>query len=128
MLKLLFDLFKSQAVVDVVQQLFQSKVDNWRMEIYKKLSDVLASILLIIIISFIFLMMLLFLGFGLSFYLNIILESSYLGFVIVGCIFMIAAWLMSLSIRSGYFQHKLYMLILGILEKRSHHGNEDSHR
>lgn len=120
MIKLLLNLFKSNAIVDVAQQLFQSKLDNWKMDVYKKLSDVLSSIILIIIISFVFLMMLLFLGFGLSFYLNIILESSYLGFLIVGGVFMVAAWVMSLTIRTGYFQHKLYTIIMGVLEKRSH--------
>ena len=120
MIKLLLNLFKSNAIVDVAQQLFQSKVESWKMDLYKKLSDVLASIILIIIISFIILMMLLFLGFGLSFYLNIILGSAYLGFLIVGGVFMIAAWIMSLTIRSGYFQHKLYTIIMRILEKRSH--------
>ena len=120
MMKLLLNLFKSNAIVDVAQQLFQSKIDNWKMDIYKKLSDVLSSIILIIVISFVFLMMLLFLGFGLSFYLNIILDSSYLGFLIVGGLFMVAAWVMSLTIRTGYFQHKLYTIIMRVLEKRSH--------
>lgn len=120
MIKLLLNLFKTNTIVDVAQQLFQSKIENWKLEFYKKLSDVLASIILIIIISFIFLMMLLFLGFGLSFYLNIVLDSSYLGFLIVGGIFMIGAWIMSLTIRSGYFQHKLYAIIMRVLEKRSH--------
>lgn len=120
MIKLLLNLFKSNAIVDVAQQLFQSKIDNWKMDVYKKLSDVLSSIILIIIISFVILMMMLFLGFGLSFYLNLILDSSYLGFLIVGGIFMIAAWVMSLTIRSGFFQHKLYTIIMRILEKRSH--------
>jgi len=119
MLKLLLQLFKTGAVVDTVQLLFQSKIENLKMDFYKKLSDVLASIILIIIISFVGLMMLLFLGFGLSFYLNIVLESSYLGFLIVGGLFMIAAWLMSLTIRSGYLQHKLYKTMLNILEKRN---------
>lgn len=119
MLKLLLQLFKSGAVVDTVQSLFQSKVENLKMDFYRKLSDVLASIILIIIISFVFLMMLLFLGFGLSFYLNIILESSYLGFLIVGGIFMVAAWMMSLTIRTGYLQDKLYAILMRILEKRS---------
>ncbi len=119
MLKLLFQLFKSGAVADTVQMLFQSRIENIKMDFYRKLSDVLASIILIIIISFIFLMMLLFMGFGLSFYLNILLDSSYLGFLIVGGIFMIAAWMMSLTIRSGYMQEKLYRTMLRILEKRS---------
>jgi len=120
MIKLLLNLFKSNAIVDVAQQLFQSKIENWKMDVYKKLSDVLSSIILIIIISFVFLMMLLFLGFGLSFYLNIIFDSSYLGFLIVGGVFMVAAWIMSLTIRTGYFQHKLYEIIMRVLEKRSH--------
>ncbi|HSY60596.1 MAG TPA: hypothetical protein VK796_01920, partial [Cytophaga sp.] len=66
MIKLLLQLFQSGAVVDTVQSLFQSKIENMKMDFYKKLSDVLASIVLIIIISFVGLMMLLFLGFGLS--------------------------------------------------------------
>jgi len=119
MLKLLLQLFKTGAVVDTVQLLFQSKVETMKMDFYKKLSDVLASIVLLIIISFVGLMMLLFLGFGLSFYLNLLLDSTYLGFLIVGGIFCIATWFMSFTIRTGYMQKKLYEVMLRILEKRN---------
>jgi len=119
MIKLLLQLFKSGAIVDTVQSLFQSKIENIKMDFYKKLSDVLASIVLIIIISFVGLLMLLFLGFGLSFYLNLILDSSYLGFLIVGGLFCVFAWIMSFTIRSGYMQKKLYETMLKILEKRN---------
>jgi hypothetical protein len=119
MIKLLLQLFKSGAVVDTVQMLFQSKIENIKMDFYKKLSDVLASIVLLIIISFVGLMMLLFLGFGLSFYLNLLLDSSYLGFLIVGGLFFIATWVMTFTIRTGYMQKKLYETMLRILQKRN---------
>ena len=119
MLKLLLSLFKTGAIVDSLQSVFLSKVENWRLDFYKKLADILASIIVLIIVSFVFLIMLLFMGFGLSFYLNNILQSSYLGFLIVGFLFLISAWIMSLSIRSGYLQGKLLKLMLRILEKRS---------
>ena len=119
MLKLLLSLLKSGAIVDSLQSVFLSKLENWKQDFYKKLADILASIILLIIVSFVFLMMLLFMGFGLSFYLNNILGSSYLGFLIVGFLFLISAWTMSLSIRSGYLQRKLLKLMMRILEKRS---------
>jgi hypothetical protein len=119
MIKLLLQLFKTGTIVDTVQGLFQSKIENLKMDFYKKLSDVLASIVLIIIISFVGLMMMLFLGFGLSFYLNILLDSSYLGFLIVGGLFFIAAWIMSFTIRTGYLQKKLYAAMLTILDKKN---------
>ena len=119
MLKLLLSLLKTGAIVDSLQSVFLSKLENWKQDFYKKLADILASIIVLIIVSFVFLMMLLFMGFGLSFYLNNILESSYLGFLIVGFLFLISAWVMSLSIRSGYLQRKLLKLMLRILEKRS---------
>ena len=119
MLKLLLSLLKTGAIVDSLQSVFLSKLENWKQDFYKKLADILASIIVLIIVSFVFLMMLLFMGFGLSFYLNNILESSYLGFLIVGCLFLISAWIMSLSIRSGYLQRKLLKLMMRILEKRS---------
>jgi protein-S-isoprenylcysteine O-methyltransferase Ste14 len=119
MIKLLLQLFKTGTIVDTVQGLFQSKIENIKMDFYKKLSDVLASIVLIIIISFVGLMMMLFLGFGLSFYLNLLLESTYLGFVIVGGLFFIAAWIMSFTIRTGYLQKKLYQAMMTILDKKN---------
>jgi hypothetical protein len=119
MLKLLLSLLKTGAIVDSLQSVFLSKLENWKLDFYKKLADILASIIVLIIVSFVFLIMLLFMGFGLSFYLNNILESSYLGFLIVGFLFLISAWVMSLSIRSGYLQRKLLKLMLRILEKRS---------
>ena len=119
MLKLLLSLLKTGAIVDSLQSVFLSKLENWKQDFYKKLADILASIILLIIVSFVFLMMLLFMGFGLSFYLNNIMESSYLGFLIVGFLFLISAWIMSLSIRSGYLQRKLLKLMMRILEKRS---------
>ena len=121
MIKLLLQLFKTGTVVDTMQSLFQSRIENYKLDFYRKLSDVLASVISIIIISFIFLMMLLFLGFGLSFYLNIVLESSYQGFVIVGMLFLIAAWIMSVTIRTGYLKRKLFGLVMRILENKSNH-------
>ncbi|ABG61056.1 phage holin family protein [Cytophaga hutchinsonii] len=122
MIKLLLQLFKTGTVVDTVQTLFQSKIENYKIDFYKKLSDVLASVISIIIISFVFLMMLLFLGFGLSFYLNIVLESSYQGFLIVGMLFLLAAWIMSVTIRTGYLKRKLFGLVMRILQNKSNHN------
>ncbi len=122
MIKLLLQLFKTGTVVDTVQTLFQSKIENYKVDFYKKLSDVLAGVISIIIISFVFLMMLLFLGFGLSFYLNIVLESSYQGFLIVGMLFLVAAWIMSVTIRTGYLKRKLFGLVMRMLENKSHHN------
>ena len=119
MLKLLLSLFKSGAVLDAVQSVFQSKVESWKMDFYRKLSDILASVILLIIVSFVFLIMLLFLGFGLSFYLNNLLESNYLGFLIVGGLFLITAWIMSMSIRSGSLQRKLVNMMMRILDKKA---------
>jgi len=119
MIKLLLQLFKTGTIVDTVQGLFQSKIENIKMDFYKKLSNVLASIVLIIIISFVALMMLLFLGFGLSFYLNIVLESSYLGFLIVGALFFIATWMMSFAIKAGFLHKMLRTLLLLILDKKN---------
>jgi high-affinity Fe2+/Pb2+ permease len=118
MLDLLLKLFKNGMIADTLQNVLQARVENWKMDFYRKLSDILASIVLLIVVSFVFLIMLLFLGFGLSFYLNNVLESTYLGFLIVGFLVLIAAWMMSLSIRTGYLQHKLVKMILKILDKR----------
>ncbi|MBC7449862.1 MAG: hypothetical protein H7259_00080 [Cytophagales bacterium] len=121
MLNILLRLLKTAALADVLQSVLQSRVDNWKTGFYKKLSDILASIVLLIIVSFVFLIMTLFLGFGLSFYLNNVLESNYLGFIIVGFLFLVSAWVMSMSIRTGYLQHKLLKMIMKILEKNPDH-------
>ena len=119
MIKLLLQLFKTGTIVDTVQGLFQSKIENIKMDFYKKLSNVLASIVLIIIISFVALMMMLFLGFGLSFYLNIVLESSYFAFLIVGALFFIATWMMSFAIKAGFLHKTLRTLLLLILDNKN---------
>jgi hypothetical protein len=110
-------LLKTGAILDSLQAIFQSKVEEWKIGFYKKIADILASIILLIIVSFVFLMMLLFLGLGLSFYLNNALGSCYLGFVLVALLFLFSAWIMSLSIRTGYLQRKLLKMMIRILEK-----------
>lgn len=119
MIKLLVQLFKSGAVVETVQSLFQTKIENIKIDFYKKLSGILASILLIIVISSVCLMTMLFLGIGIGFYLNHILESSYLGFIIVGGFCLILAWIMSFAIKAGFLHKMLSALLLLILDKKN---------
>lgn len=117
MLKLLFQLWKAGALSDAMQLMFQSKMDEWKIRFFKKLAHVLASVIMIIIVSFIFLIMFLFLGLGVALLLNGVLDSYYLGFLIVGGVFFLIGFLLSMSIRSGSLQKKLFETMMNVLEK-----------
>lgn len=117
MLKLLFQLWKAGALSDAMQLVFQNKVDEWKVRFFRKLAYVLASIIMIIIVSFVFLIMFLFLGLGIAILLNEILDSYYLGFLIVGGVFFLVAFFLSMSIRSGTLQKKLFETMMNVLEK-----------
>lgn len=117
MLKLFFQLWKAGALSDAMQIVFQGKVNEWKVRFFKKLAHVFASVIMLIIVSFVFLMMFLFLGLGVSIWLNGLLKSNYQGFLIVGGVFFICALLLSMSIRRGTLQRRLFETMMRILEK-----------
>lgn len=114
MLNILLKLLRIDALAATLQTVFQSGIKHRKMDFCTKFLDVLASIVLMIIVSFIILMMLLFLGFGLSFYLNNILLSNYQGFVIIGFIFLVSARIMFLNLCAGYLQRMVVATMMRI--------------
>ncbi len=74
---------KIESLVNSAQKYIQLKIREAKLEAADKLSSVLASIAAIIILSFFCFMFILFLSLAAALLLNNLLESSYLGFLVV---------------------------------------------
>ncbi len=67
----------------------ESKVEQAKGEVRKEVANAMASVTMIIIMAVTALIVLFFLSAGLAMFLNIVLESEYVGFLIVGSFYLI---------------------------------------
>jgi uncharacterized membrane protein YbhN (UPF0104 family) len=67
----------------------EAKVDQVKDEVRKEMADGTASITMIVAMAVIGLIVIFFLSAGLALYLNVVLESTFWGFVIVGAFYLL---------------------------------------
>jgi CBS domain containing-hemolysin-like protein len=84
-----FKMFGLEGFLENEQGYIDSKVQIVKLEIQEKLTNVITLLLLLISILFLSLMMLAFLSLALGYFLNTLLNSAYLGFLIMGLVFFI---------------------------------------
>jgi hypothetical protein len=120
MFKFLFKLIESGTLTNVVGILLQNKFNEFKSAAIKKIAHIISSFVMMIVVSLVFLIMFLFLGLGVSIFLNQYLNSSYLGFLIVGGFFFVIGLLLLNSIRRGTIQRLIEAQFKHIMEKNHH--------
>ncbi len=90
-------------LIDKVADLIKVKLEKAKLDIQGKLADILSRLVSFLIIYLFASITILFLAMSLAFFLNSILDSSFLGFLIVALIFLVVTVLVYLVARSGIF-------------------------
>jgi hypothetical protein len=103
-----------------VGMLLQSKLNEVKSAIITKIAHIISSFVMMIVVSLVFLIMFLFLGLGVSIFLNQYLNSSYLGFLMVGSFFFLMGLLLLNSVRRGTIQKMIEAQFKQIMEKNHH--------
>lgn len=101
----------------------ESKVDQAKGEVRKEIANGMASVTMIIIMAVTALIVIFFLSAGLAMYLNIVLESEFTGFLIVGIFYLCLFGFFTYLRNNDAFMRKLrqrYRKEFGVEEEFDH--------
>ena len=90
-------------LIDKITELVKLKFEQLQLEVKSQVAIVLSRLIVIFAIALLLTFAFFFFGLGLAFYLNVWLESAYLGFVIVGGIALLFSIGLILLARSDAF-------------------------
>lgn len=101
-------MFKIDGLLDNAKGYIDAKIQMIKLEAQEKISKIVSTLLVIILVLFMSMMVLLFFTLALANYLNSLFDSSYIGFVILGLFFLLMVVLAALS------KKFIYKLILSL--------------
>ncbi|MDN5203954.1 phage holin family protein [Fulvivirgaceae bacterium BMA10] len=82
----------------------ETKIELLKLDVREEISKVLAKLIAIIVLLLLCFLMIIFLSLALGNYLNDILESSFLGYLIVAAVYLILIAIMNFLKNSGSFK------------------------
>jgi hypothetical protein len=104
-------------LIDKISEFIRLKGESLKLDIITQASKLLAQFIVISLVSIIFLFLLVFLSLALSAYFNMLLESVYLGYLIVAGIYVLLLFGVIILLRSNVLQTWLEQMFMAITEK-----------
>ncbi len=101
----------------------ESKVEQAKGEVRKEIANGMASVTMIIIMAVTALIVIFFLSAGLAMYLNIVMESEFLGFLVIGTFYLILLGFFTYLRNNEAFMERLrirYRKEFGVEEEYEH--------
>lgn len=111
-------------LLDKITEYIRLKGENLKLEIIARFSRILAHLLTFLCIALIAVFMLIFLSFALGAYLNAVLDSPHLGYLIVAGIYLLLLIVMIILLQSNKIQIWLETLFVNLGE---HINDDDEH-
>jgi len=109
-----FKFFKLDNIIEHVKGYVETKIQLLKIEALEWASRIIASLIFVLLLSFSFIMMLIFGSIALGNYINQIFNNSYAGFVIIALFYLIIVIILGISITSGILHRLVVGLILSI--------------
>jgi len=107
-------MFSINSLIDKVTDFVRLKGEQLRLELMSKLARTVAYIIIGFLILLFAFFLIFFLGLALAAYLNQVLESNYLGYLIVAGIVLIKMIIVLILLKTGYLHMKLEAVILKV--------------
>lgn len=101
-----FKLLGVNALIDNLKGYVETKIELLKIEVQEKLTTLITVVLVLFCISIFGVLAFFFLNFALAFYLNQLLDSIFLGFLILGFFYLLILIVLVFSISKGSI-HKL---------------------
>lgn len=101
MIENLLKLLKFDVIIENLKAYIETKIELLKLEAQEKLAQILTVILLLMCISFLGMLSFIFLNLALGGFINELLNSQYLGFLIVGGFYFLLMLLLSFNISKG---------------------------
>ena len=105
------------ALLDKLTDYLKIRGDQLKVDVLARLAKVLAYAIVFVLIGFLGIFFLIFAGFTFSIYLNEVLESTYLGYLIVTGIIFLKLVIIFLLLKTGKVQKWLEKLLINIIDE-----------
>jgi hypothetical protein len=109
---------KLNGLFENIKGYIDKRLQLFKLEAMEKASNIVASLSILFLLAFMFLMMLLFFSLALGSYLNHLLESTYMGYVVLTVFFFLVVILLTSNISNGFLHRKIRNILLHILTKK----------
>jgi|GEM_PF-1320925 len=109
-----FKFFKLDSIIEHIKGYVETRIQLFKIEVAEKAARILTSLFFVILLSFSFLMLIIFTSLALGNYLNTLFQNSYMGFAILALFYFIMVIILAISVTRGVFHRMLLNVILGI--------------
>ncbi|WP_109833282.1 phage holin family protein [Reichenbachiella versicolor] len=106
------DLFNFEKIKKSISDYVQIKFELFKLEITEHVANILAQVIAYIVILLLLSFVLSLVSMGLSFYLNYLLDSDFIGFFITAGIYVLGLIIVLLFLRSGKLKSFFEVMIL----------------
>ena len=104
-------------IVEKITEYIQIKTELIKLKIIGSVSKILANVIAVTVIGVIAFFFVFFLSFAFGFYLNVLLDSEFLGHLIIAGFYLLLIIIIFLLVKSGKVQSWLENLILNIADQ-----------
>lgn len=113
-----FKLLGLEALIDNLKGYIETKIELLKIEAQEKITTIITIFLVVFCIAIFGVLAFLFLNFGLAYYLNSLLKSEFLGFIILGSFYFIIMLFLIFSVSKGAIHKLIKKSVRGIFSKK----------
>jgi len=106
---------KLDGLLEGVKGYIEARIQLFKLELQEKASNVLATIIFIVMVAFCTLMTLIFLSLALGFYLGHLFGNNYIGFLIIGLFYLVILIVFAANIGKGSIHSKVKKTIFSAM-------------
>jgi hypothetical protein len=107
--------FKFDGVLDVVKGYVDAKIQIFKLDMKEKASNIITTLLFMVLLLFSFLMMIGFGSLALGHYLNTLFNSQFMGFAVLALFYLGLVLIMAFNVTKGFLHKKIRNMMLGIM-------------
>lgn len=115
MLDKLLDLLKLSGLLDSLKGYIDTKINLYVLKVENRVSKVIAGLVMLVAFITTMFICLIFMGVGLSMWLNHLLESRHAGFFITGGVFFLIMLVFAMNISSGGIHNRIRSVVKGLM-------------
>jgi hypothetical protein len=110
--------FKFDGILDILKGYVDAKIKILKLDLQEKASNIIATVLFLMLLLFSFLMMLVFSSLALGHYLNTLFHSEFMGFAALALFYLLLMMIMAFNVTKGFLHRKVRNLMLNIMSGR----------
>ncbi|WMJ71583.1 phage holin family protein [Cytophagaceae bacterium ABcell3] len=113
-----FKMFGVESLFENLKGYIDARIQLIKLEIQEKTAHIITIIAIAALLFFAFFMTIIFLSIALGGFLNEVLNSMFLGHLIVGAIYLVASIALAINIKSGFLNKKIHQAVAAIFNPK----------